>query len=188
MPIKRGYPGNTIHCYSDCIRLLLSYACERLKVTFDKLDLEQLTEQLILDVLDHLEQARGNQAKTRNRRLGAMKTFFRFLALQDPTLTAVCERVCAISAKKTDHKVIATLEQGEVKEILAAVEVDTLLGARDQALLVILYNTGARVQELVDLNVSSLRMEKPLQVLLTGEASMRSTSLPTGPTPTTPTS
>lgn len=166
---QKGYPKNTISSYSDCIRLLLSYACDRLKVTFDKLDLKQLTDQLILDFLDYLEQERGNKAKTRNQRLGAIKTFYRFLALQDPTLTAVCERVCAISAKKTEHKVIATLEKDEVKQILATVTADTLFGARDQALLTMLHNTGARVQELVDLDVSDLRMEEPLQVLLTGK-------------------
>jgi site-specific recombinase XerD len=166
---QKGYPQNTISSYSDCIRLLLSYACDRLKVNFDKLDLKQLTDQLILDFLDHLEQERGNKAKTRNQRLGAIKTFYRFLALQDPTLTAVCERVCAISAKKTEHKVIATLEKDEVKEMLAALTADTLVGARDQSLLTLLYNTGARVQELVDLDVSDLRMEEPFQVLLTGK-------------------
>lgn len=166
---QKGYPENTISSYSDCIRLLLSYACDRLKVTFDKLDLKQLTDQLILDFLDYLEKERGNKATTRNQRLGAIKTFYRFLALQDPTLTAVCERVCAISAKKTEHKVIATLDKDEIKQMLAAVTADTLLGARDQALLTMLYNTGARVQELVDLDVSDLRMEEPLQVLLTGK-------------------
>jgi site-specific recombinase XerD len=166
---QKGYPKNTISSYSDCIRLLLSYACNHHKVTFDKLDLKQLTDQLILDFLDHLEMERGNKATTRNQRLGAIKSFYRFLALQDPTLTAVCERVCAISAKRTEHKVIATLEKDEVKEILATVTADTLFGARDQALLTLLYNTGARVQELVDLDVSDLRMEEPLQVLLTGK-------------------
>jgi len=81
----------------------------------------------------------------------------------------MCERVCAIRAKNTDHNVIATLDKDEVKAILATVETDNLLGARDQALFTMLYNTGARVQELVDLDVSDLRMEKPLQVLLTGK-------------------
>lgn len=166
---QEGYPESTIRSYADCIRLLLSYACQRLNVTIDKLDQDQLTEHLILDFLDHLEQARGNKVKTRNQRLGGIKTFFRFLALQDPTLTAVCERVCAIGAKRTEHKVITTLEVAEVKAMLAGVKADTLLGARDQALLTLLYNTGARVQELVDLNVTDLRMEKPLQVLLTGK-------------------
>ena len=166
---QKGYSPNTIASYSDCIRLLLNYACECIGVSFDKLDVERIGEQLILEFLDHLEQDRGNAPKTRNQRLGTIKTFFRFLALQEPMLTAVCERVCVISAKKTEHKVIATLDNAEVKEILGVVNPETLQGARDQALFVMLYNTGARVQELIDLDVSNLRMETPMQVLLTGK-------------------
>jgi integrase/recombinase XerD len=166
---QKGYSQNTISSYSDCIRLLISYTCDHLEVAIDKLDLFHFTDDLILDFLDHLEQTCGNKAATRNQRLAAIKTLFRFFALQDPTFIAVCEHVCAIRAKKTSHKVIASLEKDEVNAIFATVNADTLLGARDQALLHLLYNTGARVQELVDLDASDLRMEKPFQVLLTGK-------------------
>ena len=166
---QKGYGPNTIASYSDCIKLLLSYACESLNVSFDELSLERITDQLILNFLDHLEHERSNVSKTRNVRLGAIKTFFRFLALQEPTAGAMCERVCAISAKKTEHRVIIPLDNDEVKAILATAISPTVLGTRDKALLILLYNTGARVQELVDLDVSDLRMEKPLQVLLTGK-------------------
>lgn len=166
---QKGYPQNTISNYSDCIQLLISFTCENLKVAIDKLKLSHFTDNLILDFLDHLEKERGNKVATRNQRLAAIKTFFRFLALQDPTFISVCERVCAISAKKTEHKVIASLEKDEVDAIFTSVKSDTLWGARDQALLHLLYNTGARVSELVDLDVSHLRLEEPCQVLLTGK-------------------
>lgn len=166
---QKGYPQNTISSYSDCIRLLIAYSCDHLKVPIEKLDLFHFTDDLILDFLDHLENERGNTIVTRNQRLAAIKTLFRFLALQDPTFIAVCERVCAISAKKTVHKVIESLEKDEVDAIFSAVIADTLWGARDQALLHLIYNTGARVQELVDLDLSDIRMEKPHQVLLTGK-------------------
>lgn len=168
---QKGYAANTVASYSDCIRLLLSYSCERLCVSFDKLGLEMITDELILDFLDHLEHDRGNTPNTRNQRLGAIKTFFRFLALQEPTTTAVCERVCAISAKRTEHTVVATLDEEEIKRIMAAASVnaDTVSGARDQALLFMLYNTGARVQELVNLNVTDVRTNAPLQVTLMGK-------------------
>lgn len=166
---QKGYTRNTIASYSDCIRLLLSYSCDRLGLSFDKLSLEMISDQIILDFLDHLEQDRGNVPQTRNQRLGAIKTFFRFLTIQEPTVAVVCERVCAISFKKTEHKVVATLDNNEIDAILAEVKTDALQGVRDQALLSMLYNTGARVQELIDLNVSDLRTESPLQVLLTGK-------------------
>jgi len=166
---QKGYPQNTISSYADCIRLLIAYSCDHLKVPIEKLDLFHFTDDLILDFLDHLENERGNTVATRNQRLAVIKTFFRFLALQDPTFIAVCERVCAISAKKTVHKVIESLEKDEVDAIFSAVKADTLWGARDQALLRMLYNTGARVQELVDLDLSDIRMDKPYQILLTGK-------------------
>lgn len=168
---QKGYAANTIASYSDCIRLLLSYSCERLGVSFDKLGLNTITDDLILDFLDHLEKNRGNAPATRNQRLGAIKTFFRFLALQEPTATAVCERVCAISAKKTEHKVITPLDNNEIKAILGSAQTrtDTVQGARDQALLLMLYNTGARVQELVDAKIADVRMETPAQICLTGK-------------------
>jgi len=166
---QKGCSPNTIASYSDCITLLIRYCCERLGVSSDKLSMEKISEELILNFLDYLEQVRGNDPKTRNQRLGAIKTFFRFLALQDPTLTLVCERVCAISAKKVQHKVLPTLDDDELRVILGQTKTDTLLGARDQALLSLLYNTGARVQELVDLDLPDLRLEAPFQVLLTGK-------------------
>lgn len=168
---QKGYSANTIASYSDCIRLLLAYVCGRLNVSFDKLGLETITDDLILDFLDDLEKNRGNAPTTRNQRLGAIKTFFRFLALQEPLATAVCERVCAISPKKTEHKVIATLDDKEVKAVISCAQAstDTIQGARDQTLMMMLYNTGARVQELVDLNIPDVRTEAPAQVCLTGK-------------------
>ena len=166
---QKGCSQNTIASYSDCITLLLRYCCKLLAISSDKLSMEMISDQLILGFLDHLEQERGNVPKTRNQRLGAIKTFFRFLALQEPTLLLVCERVCAISAKKVEHTVVATLDDNEIRVILGETETATLLGARDQALLALLYNTGARAQELVDLNLSDLRLEAPFQVLLTGK-------------------
>jgi integrase/recombinase XerD len=173
---QKGYPQNTISSYSDCIRLLILYSCDHLKVAIDKLKLSHFTDNLILDFLDHLEKECGNKVATRNQRLAAIKTFFRFLALQNPTFIVVCERVCAISAKKTEHKVLVSLENDEVNAIFTAVKTDTLWGARDQALLYLLYNTGGRVQELVDLDVSDLRMEEPCQVLLTGKGQKQRTT------------
>ncbi len=166
---EKGLSKATIASYSDCIRLLLSYACKHLNKTFDKFKKEDLTDKFILGFLDHLEKDRKNKVSTRNQRLGAIKTFYRFLATADVELTQTCERICTIRAKKTEHKAITPLEKSEVKEIFSVINTDTLLGARDYALFSILYNTGARVQELVDLDLSDLRTDQPLQVSLIGK-------------------
>lgn len=166
---QRGLSPETIASYSDCIRLLIDYTCNKLDTTVDKLALEAISEALILDFLDYLQKERNNSPKTRNQRLAAIKTFFRFAARQDPTLCAVCERVCTISAKKSEYKIIQPLENNEVKEILSQVDSNTLNGARDRVILALLYNTGARVQEIIDLKISDLNMQNPMQVILTGK-------------------
>jgi integrase/recombinase XerD len=166
---ERGVSTNTISSYSDCVRLLLVYAADRLSLSLDKLSFEQIDDQIILDFLDHLEAKRANAAATRNQRLASIKTFFRFLAHHEPTLLAACERVCAIRAKNVPHKVMETLDSGEVQAIFRGIKADTVHNARDLALLGLLYNTGARVQELVDLDVGDLRLEAPCHVKLTGK-------------------
>jgi site-specific recombinase XerD len=166
---QKGSSPETIASYSDCIRLLINYSCKQLALTIDKLTIDMISDQVILDFLDYLEQERNNAPKTRNQRLSAIKTFFRFAANQEPALIAVCERVCNISKKKTAHKLIQSLENNEVKAILNQPAANTLKGLRDRALLTLLYNTGARVQEVVDLDISDLNMENPKQVILTGK-------------------
>jgi site-specific recombinase XerD len=130
-----------------------------------------ITDEIILDFLDHLEKNRNNISSSRNQRLAAIKSFFRFLAFQDPTLTEICQRVCKIRAKKTEHKVIPILDQQEVKAILDSTSQNTttLKDIRDYALIMLIYNTGARVQEIVDLQITDLTLNAPFQVLLTGK-------------------
>ncbi len=166
---QNGCSKLTIASYSDCIKLLINYACKSLCVSFDKLDIEAITAELVFDFLNHLETTRNNAPQTRNQRLAVIKTFFRFLALQDPMLTRTCERICAINAKRTEHKVVEPLEASEVEAFLEVIDPSTLWGARDNALLLLLYNTGARVQELADLKVEHLRLDVPLQVTITGK-------------------
>ena len=168
---ERGVSINTISSYSDCVRLLLGYAADRLSLSPEKLTFELMDEQVILDFLDHLEANRTNAPATRNQRLASIKTFFRFLAHHEPTMLAACERVCAIRAKNVPHKVMDTLESGEVQAIFKEIKADTVHHARDLAILSLLYNTGARVAELVDLEVGNLRLEAPCHVKLTGKGS-----------------
>lgn len=166
---EAGVSPNTIASYSDCIRLLLNYACDILQVTIDNLALDAISDAMILDFLDHLQTERNNVPATRNQRLGAIKTFFRFLARQEPTLVALCERVCAIRSKKTEDKLFETLETDEVQAILHTPDTDTVQGARNAVLLGMLANTGARAQELVDVDLRDIQLGNLNQVVLTGK-------------------
>ena len=166
---QKGYPRNTVESYRDCIKLLVLYACRRLNVTPDQLSLDAFSDSLILDFLDHLEQDRRNSPRTRNQRLAAIKSFFRYLAAQDPAYLALCERISAICAKPTGQKTIVPLDKAEVNAMIQATHGDGLAAARDQAMLRLLHNTGARVQELIDLDLGDLHLEQGLQVRLTGK-------------------
>ncbi len=170
---ERGLSENTVASYSDCMKLLINYACDQCKVGPDGLRMDMFTRELILDFLGYAETARRNCEATRNQRLAAIKSFFSFLARNIPELMEMNARIQAIRAKKTDHRPPPSLKRDEVEAILAVPDSGTLLGARDSALLQLLYNTGARVQEIADLAVSDIRFETPAEVTLTGKGRKR---------------
>lgn len=168
-----GLSPNTVASYSDCMKLLVRYACQRLGSKPETIDLRSIKGELILDFLAALEKERGNRPATRNQRLAAIKTFFHFLSRNVPELMHQNERIQAIKLKKTDHRPPPSLSVEEVAAILAGPDPETLLGARDQALLQLLYNTGARVQELADIRVADLHVELPATVSVTGKGRKR---------------
>ena len=194
----RDISPHTVASYSYCIKLLLDFCTQRFEKTHDALAIEDIDEEIILAFLDYLETVRGNLPQTRNNRLFAIHTFFRFLVSKDPTLLDVCQRVCDIKAKKVPHQVQTTLTVDEVNAFLSAsnpnVDGNTCKpnadgntrnpnadgntrnpnadgNTRDYALFYMLYNTGARVSELVDLKLGDFRFEAPAHVKLTGKGS-----------------
>jgi site-specific recombinase XerD len=166
---QRGLSPNTILSYRDALKLLLRYVARQVGKPVDKLLTEHFDEKMVVAFLTHLEANRGNSPQTRNNRLSALRAFFRYVARQEPTLLLQCQRICAIPKKRTEHKVIEYLEDQEIGALLEHVDQNSRNGARDYALLLFLYNTGARVQEVVDLKVGDLRLDAPCQVKLTGK-------------------
>lgn len=166
---QAGCSPNTIQSYCECVRMLIQFCCEKLHVSADELDMETITAELILAFLESREQDHGNLPRTRNQRLAAIKTFYRYLALQEPTLLETCRRICSIRAKKMEHKIIEPLNESEITAILQAIPSDTFWHQRDHALLLLMYNTGARVQELADIKVDDLKADKAPQVKLRGK-------------------
>lgn len=166
---QRGLSPNTILSYRDSIKLFLLFVSQRVEKTVDKLTLEDFDVNLAVAFLGDLEKSRGNSIQTRNNRLQALRSFFRYAATQEPTLLAQCQRICEIPNKRTDHKTVEYLENKEVTAILDSVDSKSSNGLRDYALLMFFYNTGARAQEGVDLEIHDLRLETPYQVKLTGK-------------------
>jgi site-specific recombinase XerD len=166
---RMGLSPNTILSYRDALKLLFCYVSRRVGKPVDKLLVEDFDETLVVAFLAHLEADRGNAPQTRNNRLSTIRTFFRYVAYQEPTLLGQCQRICAIPNKRTEHKVMEYLEDEELGALLDHVDENSRNGARDYALLLFLYNTGARAQEVVDLNIDDLRLDAPLQAKLTGK-------------------
>jgi len=145
---QRRASDHTIAAYRDAFRLLLGFVQQRLRKPPSSLLVTDIDAELIAAFLDHLEKKRGNSIRTRNARLAAIRSFFKFVALQEPAASATCQRILAIPTKKADRKIITSLNRAEAEALLAAPDRTTWLGRRDHAILYLFIQTGLRVSEL----------------------------------------
>ena len=144
---RRASP-HTIASYRDTFRLLLAFAQKRLSRAPSQLELKDISPSLVSDFLDHLEATRGNRARTRNLRLTAIRSFFRFAALEAPDHGGIIQRVLAIPNKRCQRPLIGFLTRPEIEALLAAVDCRTWIGRRDYAFLLVAMQTGLRLSEI----------------------------------------
>jgi site-specific recombinase XerD len=161
---------NTIRSYRDAMKLFLRFVAGHLGKPATRLVVTDLQEPLVIAFLSDLERTRGNSIQTRNHRLGVLQGLCEYIALRDPTSLDHCHRVVAIPHKRGEAlPEVRYLEKEQVAAILGAVDRGTALGRRDHALLLFLYNTGARVQKVADARVSWLHLAAPCKVELLGK-------------------
>lgn len=165
---RRASP-NTIAAYRDAFRLLLAFVQERTGTRPERLSLEDLDAPLIGAFLDHLECDRGVAVTTRNARLAAVHSFFRYAALRHPDHAGLIQRVLAIPAKRTGRESVSYLTGAEIDALLGAPDRRTRLGRRDHALLLLAVQTGLRVSELVGLRRSDVTLGGGATVSCTGK-------------------
>ena len=165
----RGVSPHTLHAYRDAIRGLLKFAATRHQCSVVELALDHIGRDTVLAFLDHLEQQRGNAAVTRNARLAAIHSLYRFMAAEDPAALGVCHQVVAIPFKRVSARTITCPPRTDIEHLLTTIDRSSILGRRDVALLQFLYNTGARAQETVDVRLPAVRFEAPAQVRLFGK-------------------
>ncbi|GCB06828.1 tyrosine-type recombinase/integrase [Ralstonia sp. SET104] len=144
----RNVSPQTISSYRDAFRLLLKFAVARLHVEPVAINVTDLGPDVILAFLESLERERNNSARSRNARLAAIRSFFRWIAVARPDLAGLATSVRAIPTKRTDRRLICSLSRPEMQAILAAPDLSSSSGRRDHALLLTMYNTGARVSEI----------------------------------------
>lgn len=142
---------HTVAGYRDTFRLLLRYASARHGKPPVKLTIEDIDADLVADFLAHTETARGNTARSRNTRLAAIRSFFRYVAMSDPTWLLHCQRILAMPNKRYVKRAVTFLDGDEIAALLAAPDRTTWAGRRDHALLLIAVQTGLRASELVGL-------------------------------------
>jgi len=169
LPHERGLSSNTCATYRDAIKLLLCYVSDTLPKPVDELLVEDISEELVLGFLKYLERERNCCSSTRNLRLAAIRSLFTLIARREPVLIAQCQQIRAIPQKRSQHKVIDYIEEKEMRDILAAIDINTRTGVRDNALMLVLYNTGARVSEIVDLRLEDIQLGDNSQIKLLGK-------------------
>jgi integrase/recombinase XerD len=153
LPRERGASPHTVAAYAHSFTLLVRFAAERVKRRPSDLAVEDIAPGLVLAFLDHVEEKRGNAARTRNARLAAIRTFFRYLEYQAPACLDQALRIRALPIKRTDAKLIDHLTRDEIQALLAAPNPRTVNGVRDRAMLHLTYAAGLRVAELLSLRL-----------------------------------
>ena len=149
---QRQASPQTVAAYRDTFRLLLAYLQTRTRTAPSKLTFDDLDAATITAFLDHLETERGNTARTRNARLAALKSLFRYAALRHPEHAALIQQVLAIPQKRFDKPTVAYLTAEEISALLSAPDRGTFEGRRDHTLLLLAIQTGLRISELLDLH------------------------------------
>ena len=166
---QRQASPNTIASYRDSFCLLFKFAQQRLKKAPSKLSIEDLNAPFIGAFLDHLEKDRGNSARSRNARLAAIHSFFKYVALQDPSHSALIQRVLAIPTKRYDRKLIDFLTKLEIEVLLEVPDQNTWAGRRDRTLLFLAIQTGLRVSELIGLICKDVVLDSGAHVRCKGK-------------------
>jgi integrase/recombinase XerD len=166
---QRAASPRTVESYRDAFRLFLQFAERELKKSPATLSMRDLDAPLVLRFLDHLEIARGNCPRTRNARLAAVRSFMRYAAGRDPESLPSIQRVLAIPTKRFSRPLLGFLTREEMAAILNAPDRPTWTHERDRVLLSTLYNTGARVSELIGLKVSDADLDRSQSIRVVGK-------------------
>jgi site-specific recombinase XerD len=169
LPRLRGMSPHTVRSYRDSLTLFLRFLASRGPRSVDALELEDLGPEAVIAFLHYLRDDRANSAATSNVRLAALHAFFRYVAARHPEHLEQCQRVLGIPFRRTHTRTVEYLELEEIQAVLDAVDRTTADGRRDYALIATMFNTGARVQEVLDLRPCDLQLLRPYQVRLLGK-------------------
>ncbi|MAE40916.1 MAG: integrase [Psychrobacter sp.] len=169
LPSQKNVSKNTIYSYRDAFKLLIRYCQEKKSIPAERITLDVLSSELFAEFLEWLETDRKCSISTRNQRLAAIHSFFRYVQSEEPSGIFHFQKVIAISVKKTKTTVLEHLTPGAMKLLLEQPDKHTPKGRRNLTLMSVLYDSGARVQELIDIRVCDVILEAPAVIILTGK-------------------
>ena len=169
LPKQRHVSKNTIYSYRDTFKLLIHYCQMEKAIAVEKLTMDMLSKELIVDFLLWLEQDKKCSISTRNQRLAAIRAFFIYVQYEDPTNIAIWQKICSIPVKKTASPIVEYLTVDAIKLLLQQPDRTTKKGRRDLTLISVLYDSGARVQELIDLRICDITLQGINILTLTGK-------------------
>lgn len=170
LPTLRGMSRHTIRSYRDAMILFLRFCAEDRQRRVDRLELADITADRVVRFLAHLEDRRKNSVTTRNARLAAIHTFARFLVAEQPEHMVAFQQILGIPFKRGERVTpIEYLEKTEIEALMTGIDRTTPSGRRDYAMFALMFNTGARVQEIVDLRARDVRLDPPCQVRFVGK-------------------
>ena len=169
LPKQKNVSKNTTHSYRDTFKLLINYCREIKNIAADQIILDDLSKELLIDFLEWLETNRKCSIATRNQRLAAIHSFFRYVQGEEPAGIFNYQQIASIPIKKAKKTIVEYLTPEVVKILLEQPDKHTAKGRRNLTLISLLYDSGARVQELIDLKVCDVILQDPAIIMLTGK-------------------
>jgi site-specific recombinase XerD len=166
---QRGSSTNTIRSYRDTFKLFLKYVAESRSIPVHKMTLDKFTAEEIGEFRKYLANVRKNGISTRNQRMAAIHSFAGYLQREHPDRIIQWQRIQSMPTQRVRSKPVKYLTQSELATLLATIPTDTPKGIRDKSMFVLLYDSGARVQEIADLTACDLRLDTLAQATLTGK-------------------
>ncbi len=169
LPGQKNVSTHTIASYRDTFKLFLTF-CEKERGLFpEKLTMQLISKEVVVGFLDWIEKERKSSISTRNQRLAALHSFFRYIQKEFPDNLYEMQKILSIPSKKKSKPMISYLTGDEMKILLEQPDASTRAGRRDLVLMAVLYDTAARVQELIDLKVKDIRLSNPAVITLHGK-------------------
>lgn len=169
LPKQKCYSENTIFSYKIALNLFISFLRTEKGIPIDKIDFKIITAQIVYDFMEWLKLNRNNSTSTQNQRLNALRTFFKYASMNDCTLLSLEMDLKRIPLKKNHNKPVEYLSKNAIKALFDAPDVSTSKGIRNQFLMILMYDTAARCQEILDMKISDIIISKKPYVYLTGK-------------------